>query len=110
MLPVASGSANALRDDAPLPSTGAPGAGRPASAVREDDPPPHGVGTKMQRRPSRRAGDNRGSRDGKERVRRAGKREQDDERAKEHWVEKDDAAKGCCGGVGDSGDRLHTCS
>ena len=35
-------------------------------------------------------------------MRRAGKREQDDERAKEHWVEKDDAAKGCCGGVGDS--------
>ena len=39
LLPVASGSANALRDDAP-PSTGAPEADGPAAAVREDDPPP----------------------------------------------------------------------
>ena len=46
MLPVASGSANALRDDVPLPSTGAPRAGGPASAVREDDPPPTALAQK----------------------------------------------------------------
>ena len=45
-------------------------------------------------RPSSRAGEHRGSHDGKEGAWWAGKREQVDERAKEPWVEEDDAAKG----------------
>ena len=39
LLPVASGSTNALRDDAPPLSAVATGAGGPAVAAREDDPP-----------------------------------------------------------------------
>ena len=86
----------------PPPSLPSP----PGRADRRSPPakttPPSRRWPKDAGRPSRRAGDNRGSRDGKERARRAGKREQDDERAKEPWVEEDDAAKGSCGGVGDS--------